>query len=91
MNTAELTDALDGLHAYDTGSTDSGIHDEALRAKCIAELRRHLDSADEGRLFISRLLRNMWLSDHALAQGYGYEDLLGFVEWLSDYMELDLR
>lgn len=90
MKTAKLIDALDGLFAYDTGATDSGIHDEDLRTQCINELQRRLDQ-DDGRVLMSRLLRDMWLSDDMLAQGYGYEDMLRFVEWLDDYMEMDLR
>lgn len=38
MTDAELFDALDGLFAYDTGATDSGIHDEALRLRALKEL-----------------------------------------------------
>lgn len=91
MNTRELRNALDGLHAHDTGSVDSGIRDEDLRARCIVELNDRLDRGAEGRIFMSRLLRKMWLSDSALEAGYGYEDMLGFVEWLGDYMEIDLR
>jgi hypothetical protein len=44
----------------------------------------------DGRLVISRLLRNMWLSELALEPGYGYEDLIEFLEWLRDYIEIDL-
>jgi hypothetical protein len=39
MTDEELRDALDGLHAYDEGATDSGIRDEDLRERCKAALR----------------------------------------------------
>ncbi len=48
MTEAELWDALDGLMAYDLGATDSGIHDEDLRARVKAELLR-LDTEAEAR------------------------------------------
>jgi hypothetical protein len=89
MNEDELKDALDGLAAYDHGSVDSGIHDEGLRDRCIDELNRRLD-ADDGRQFMSRLLRDQFLSEEALERGYGYEDLIAFVKWLADDMGIDL-
>lgn len=80
----DLKDALDGLIAYDTGSIDSGIHDEALRDRCIEALQE-LDDKQ-----LTRLIRDMWVSEKAIAQGYTYEDLLSFCRWLGDYMEMDL-
>lgn len=88
LSTDELRDALDGLHAYDSGSTDSGIHDENLRRRVIDQL--HAIGDNEFRLVFSRLIRDMWISEEALAQGYGYEDLLEFCQWLGERMELDV-
>ena len=48
MTEEELWDALLGLMAYDLGATDSGIHDENLRARVKAELVR-LDTEAEAR------------------------------------------
>ncbi len=91
MSEAELRDALDGLFAYDTGAVDSGIHDENLRARCIAEIHRHFeDDHDAGMLWLSRLTRDMWLSDKALADGYTIEDVQEFIDWLDDRMEFSL-
>ena len=39
MTNEELVDALDALMAYDLGATDSGIHDEGLRERCIDQLQ----------------------------------------------------
>ena len=89
MTGDELQRALDGLYAYDTGSVDSGIHDDQLRDRCIEELNRRTD-AEDGRQFLSRLLRDMWLSEEALEQGYGYEDLIEFLKWLQESMDFDL-
>lgn len=77
-----LKDALDGLFAYDGGCVSSGIRDEALRARCGEHLRSL--PADERRLVLSRLTREMFLSEDALSQGYGAEDAGSFVRWLDD-------
>jgi hypothetical protein len=84
----ELSDALDGLHAYDSGCTDSGIHDEALRARVKAHLAT-LDD-DKWRWTMSRIVRDLYLSEEALEQGYGLEDVAGCIKWLADRMEIDL-
>jgi hypothetical protein len=88
MTDEELREALDGLFAYDRGSVDSGIHDEALRARCVAELEaRKSVGAEEWRRLLAVLVRDMWLSDKAIAQGYGTEDAVSFVEWLEERMD----
>jgi len=92
MTEQELRDALDGLYAYDTGSVDSGIHDEALRQRCMIELQSRLGPGEAApRLLLSRMIRDMWLSEEALAQGYGIEDALAFVGWLGDRMGIDVK
>lgn len=93
MDTApeELVRALDGLYAYDSGSGQTGIHDEELRTRCIVALKRHTETADGSRVFFSNLIRDMWLTDDAIAQGYGIEDALQFVDWLDDRMQIHLR
>ena len=90
MNEEELRDTLDGLYAYDGGATDSGIHDEALRQKCIAAIKAIPRGPHEivPRIWLSRLIRDMWLSEDALAEGYGIEDVVKFIFWLEDTMEL---
>lgn len=81
---------LEGLFAYDTGAVGSGTHDEGLRERRIADLKRHAASP-ANREFFSTLLRDMWLSDEAIAAGYGVEDMLAFVDWLQDRMGIYLR
>lgn len=88
MTGEELRDALDGLYAYDQGAVDSGIHDEGLRERCIRELSDSPLGPGEilPRLLVSRLVRDMWLSEEALAQGYGLEDAVRFISWLDNQM-----
>lgn len=83
MTDDELRDALEGLFAYDEGATDSGIHDEGLRKRCMQEVEERKALGETlPRLLVSRMVRDMWLSEEALAQGYGIEDAIGFTEWL---------
>ncbi len=84
MTDEELSDALDGLKAYDSGCIDSGIHDEVLRERVKAEL------AASSMTRISRIVREMRLSDEALAQGYTLEDVASILRWLDDRMGLSL-
>jgi hypothetical protein len=84
---AKLRDALDGLYAYDQGSMDSGIRDENLRRRCIREMAERTGRGETcARVFLSRLVRDMWLSDAALEQGYGIEDAQSFICWLGERM-----
>lgn len=89
MTDDELRDALDGLYAYDGGATDSGIRDENLRARCKEELKaRH--AGDGYGPWLSRLVREMWLSDEAIEQGYGIVDAVEFCRWLDEEMGVAL-
>lgn len=91
MTDEELRDALDGLFAYDCGAVDSGIRDEALRARCTRALEeRRARGSGEWRSWLARLVREMWLSEEAISQGYGTEDALEFAEWLKDVMGVPL-
>lgn len=86
MTDAELWDALDGLCAYDVGCTDSGIHDEKLRAKCIEELKIGLKPNQMYSDRVARLVRDNILSEESIKQGYGLEDVASFIEWLEERM-----
>lgn len=88
MTDDELMDALSGLYAYDTGSIDSGIKDERLRARVIAEIRAMPMGEYQrfpGRL--SRLAREMFLSDARIEQGHGLEDVQSFTTWLEEQLD----
>jgi hypothetical protein len=78
-----LFDQLEAIHAYDTGSTDSGVHDEQLRGRLIAELveLNPWENA-EARKRLSVWVREAYLSDEAMAKGYGWEDALEFLTWI---------
>jgi hypothetical protein len=80
----KLHDALDGLFAYDLGSTDSGIHDEALRERVKAELRRDCGPDQLAGQRLSAFARRL------LEPPRGLEDVAEFIRWLSEFMEIDL-
>ncbi len=86
MTDEELFDALDGLFAYDTGCTDSGIHDEALRARVKAALEKDL----EGRPHSLAGPRLTKFARRYLEEPYTLEDVASFIRWLADYMEIEL-
>lgn len=89
MKYAALKDALDGLHAYDNGATDSGIHDEMLRQR-VKEYLRSLPE-DRRRKLLGRIGRDLYLSDGALEAGYGMESILEFARWLDDMGVIGVR
>jgi len=77
MNKSDLFNALDGLFAYDVGCTDSGIHDEALRAKVIATLHAGEDGAN-------RLLWEFLVTRYRPEDGYTIEDAKEFIRWIEE-------
>lgn len=80
MTYDELKDALDGFYAYDTGCLDSGIHDPKRKAQVVAYLFSL--GTDERRILLGRIGRDLYLSDQALAEGYGLEDAGNFGNWV---------
>lgn len=81
MTKEEVLNALDGLMAYDRGSTDSGIHDERLRKRVQEWLHADADRSTE-------MLREWFRS--LLDPPYGPEDVAGTIRWLADEMGFDL-
>lgn len=86
MTYEEFADALDGLMAYDHGSTDSGVRDEALRSRIKVQLH---DEATSAGHWLERFIRERMVSEEAVAQGYGAADVAEFLRWLSDPMDYD--
>lgn len=84
-----LYEALNGLYAYDTGSVDSGIKDELLRGK----VKNYLTtiSGNDVELLIAKYVREYYLSDEALEEGYGLEDVIEFSNWLDEFIYEDYR
>lgn len=93
MTEQEMWEAMLGLYAYDTGAVDSGIHDEGLRERVkakMAEMGAWNDSPARFEPCLARWIRVSFLSEQALAVGYGVEDVKAFFDWLSRRMEYDI-
>jgi len=88
MNKDRLFNSLDGLYAYDTGCTDSGINDELLREK----VKTYLDSLseEEFRVIMSTYIFEYFVGEEAIKNGYGIEDVASFIRWLNDRMGISL-
>jgi hypothetical protein len=85
MTEDEIRDAMEGLYAYDTGCVSSGIHDEVLRRRVLDALEAL--PATARRAMLARICRELYLTDGAIALGYGCEDAGDFVRWLDERME----
>lgn len=90
MTDDELATALIGIFAYDTGDTDSGIHDEELRSRCAAEIHRRAEGTPAEKKWLDRQVREWFLSDEALDLGYDLETVKDFIEWLDDRMDYQI-
>lgn len=82
MDESEVRSAVDALSAYDLGAVQSGVRDEALRARVITHVRAL--SAEDRRALMARVLRDLCLTDVAIAQGYGAEDAASLIRWMDD-------
>ena len=69
--------------SYDMGCTDSGVCYD------IQEFRDYFEHFGENnfRVFISRLIRENFLTEDALKDGYGFEDALEFIDWFYKILE----
>jgi len=84
MNEKEVAELMFGFYAYETGSMDSGIHDDLKKA----QLRDYLLGLEEvnQRVFLARLVRHEFLTEEAIKLGYGLEDVEQFIVWLNDWL-----
>src|SRR3954466_13470352 len=76
-----LFDAIDALRAHDGGAYDSGVADEDLR-RAVKEYVTALPD-EERRLLLCKYARR-FLTDESLSVGYGLDDVIEFMHWLSD-------
>ncbi|HET9873876.1 MAG TPA: hypothetical protein VFP89_14925 [Propionibacteriaceae bacterium] len=96
MNDQALRDAVVWLYARDygfscpvprgepAGTTPDG--EAALRSRCGRAIAYRLRSGVDLRLWTSRLARDVFLSEAALARGLGLEDVCDFWIWFDRTM-----
>lgn len=70
--TEEFLDLLDGLHAYDEGSLQSGIHDDVRREEAATIVGAMTEDQ-------KKQIANYLYSD---ARGYAEEDRQDFLDWI---------
>jgi hypothetical protein len=81
MTEQEFIEAVDALSAYDSGATDSGIHDLELFSRVWKQFN---DWDETTRNIAMSHLFMKYLSEEALAEGYGYEDVIDLIDWFRD-------
>jgi len=83
MTDNELKSALSTLYAADK---NNGTADETLRASVIAELRKDRSESELFSVRVTKIVRDMFLSDEVIEQGYGLEDIRDFINWIDEEM-----
>lgn len=93
MNDDALKEALIYLYTHDSqGPATRGTHEEALRDRCRKAIwDRLIEDKPDFRSWISALVRDMYLSDAALADGQGIEEALEFWAWFDQTMWTSAR
>lgn len=71
-----------------TGEAENpGSLEVHLRAECLEEISQRLNGDEDAlRAFLSRLVRDAYLTEEAIDEGAGIEDACGFWRWFSDLM-----
>jgi hypothetical protein len=83
----QLGDALLWLYATDCGLVGCAGHEAALRTRCRRAIWDRLTEDDAGlRRWISRLVRDIFLSEPALEAGHGVDDACEFWSWFDQTM-----
>jgi hypothetical protein len=85
MDNQDLWTSLERIHSMDPRALYDNPDMDALHRRCRATVEE-MSRADI-RLSLSRYIRDHMLSDEALAQGKGWEDVLSFLDWFDGGME----
>jgi hypothetical protein len=87
MDDRQLGEALVWLYATDCGLVGPAGHEHALRGRCRQGIWDRLVTDDvELRRWLSRLVRDVFLSETALASGHGIDDACEFWTWFDQTM-----
>jgi hypothetical protein len=85
MDEQELWSSLERIHTMDPRTLYASQEMDALHRECIRTVESM--SRSDIRLSLSRYLRDRMLSEDALHQGKGWEDVLSFLDWFDGGME----
>jgi hypothetical protein len=87
MTDDELSEAVVWLYASDCGLVRVAGHEPTLHALARqAVWDRLIADEDQLRMWVSRLARDVFLSDEALGGGYGIDDACDFWTWFDRTM-----
>ena len=81
----DLKDYIDGLYAHHLGFDDE-LHAVVMKKLVLEHLLPM--TPDERRVAMARVVRDIFLSDEAIAKGYGCEDAYGLICWLSEDLKV---
>lgn len=77
-----LVDNLVGFYSHDTTGSSWGIKDDRRKAEII-EYIKNMDEYQR-RALMGKVVREAFLTDEALADGFGVEDVQAFITWMED-------
>ena len=87
MTNEELREALVWIYALDCGLVAAVGNEPTLRAECRQAIwDRLVGNEVELRVWISRLVREVFLSETALSNGHGIDDACEFWNWFDQSM-----
>ena len=85
MHDRDLAEAVARLYAIDCGLAGPTGNEAALRDSCRRDVWDRLVQNDvELGVWISRLVRDLFLAEPALAQGHGIHEAYEFWSWFED-------
>ena len=85
MDHHDLWTALEQIYDMDPRERYTSAEVDRLHRRCVAEVEEM--SYTEMRLSLSRYVRDHMLSEDALHQEKGWEDVLSFLDWVDGGME----
>jgi hypothetical protein len=85
MEDEQLAVMLVRLYASDEGPTRLVADPSEAKSRCKQAILQRL-IRDEFRVYISRLIRDVYLSEEGLAAGFGIEDACEFWQWFDRSM-----
>lgn len=85
MEHQEVWSSLERIFTMDQHERYTSDEIDRLHRRCVRAV--HKMSRAEVRLSLSRYVRDSMLSEDSLADGNGWEEVLGFLDWIDGGME----
>lgn len=85
MDPQEVWSSLERIFNMDPHARYTSVEVDRLHRRCVREVEKM--SGTEMRLSLSRYVRDTMLSEDALAEDQGWEEVLSFLDWIDGGME----